>query len=218
MLTINRPVLRVATSAAAVCALIDRLQVLALLPAAEASVRLHRALTTSTELRPIEFELVRSLVARVTARASCDGHFPIEILNATSITEIRNVAERVARREAARLDRRVRRVLDHIGARFATPDDVTLTALAHLAEVSPEHLCRLVRRETGQTLRAHVRQARVAQAARLLTGIAAHMAVKEIAAKVGYENAAQLCREFRRVKGVPPGRYGRAARTEYRRR
>ena len=63
--------------------------------------------------------------------------------------------------------RRIDRVIDHIGAHLADPLD--LAALAGVAHFSPWHFHRIFHALTGETLAEHVRRARLeAAAGRLL--------------------------------------------------
>ncbi|MBF9133615.1 AraC family transcriptional regulator [Plantactinospora sp. S1510] len=87
-------------------------------------------------------------------------------------------------------------------------ENVTLAALARNAEVSAFHLCRVFRAAVGMTPHAYQTQARVRRAKALLR---AGLPIVEVAAEAGFYDQAHLTRHFKRIVGLPPGRYVRDA-------
>jgi transcriptional regulator GlxA family with amidase domain len=87
--------------------------------------------------------------------------------------------------------------------------DIRLSAIASEIQLTPSHLSRLLRRETGLGFEAHLRNARLAHGATLL-GSARH-SVKEVAAAVGYRWAQDFSRHFARRFGMSPARWRRCA-------
>lgn len=83
--------------------------------------------------------------------------------------------------------------------------ELTLRSLAREVGVSSEHLCRVLRRQTGGTFVALLRRARVGAACRLLT--ATSLCMKEIAAHVGFSSPNRFARDFKKVCGVTPSEY-----------
>ncbi|MFF8411584.1 helix-turn-helix domain-containing protein [Streptomyces omiyaensis] len=69
--------------------------------------------------------------------------------------------------------------------------------------VTPGHLTEVVRQATGRTPAALLREARVREAQRLL--VATSLSVRQVAARVGFEDPAYFCRFFRREVGRSPG-------------
>ncbi|MFD0148315.1 AraC family transcriptional regulator [Streptomyces sp. NPDC055721] len=69
--------------------------------------------------------------------------------------------------------------------------------------VTPGHLTELVRAATGRTPAVLLREARVREAQRLL--VATSLSVRQVAARVGFEDPAYFCRFFRREAGRSPG-------------
>lgn len=82
-------------------------------------------------------------------------------------------------------------------------------ALARLAECSPEHLSRSVRRHLGGTPTDVVNEARIAHAARQL--VTTRRSVAEIAAECGLENLGHFYKLFRARHGTSPERYRKYA-------
>ena len=80
----------------------------------------------------------------------------------------------------------------------------TLRRLANRAGLSPFHLERLYLRCTGLTPRQQQTVARLRQARRLLGD---GMGLSEAAAACGFADQSHLNRVFKRLMGVPPGRY-----------
>jgi YesN/AraC family two-component response regulator len=82
---------------------------------------------------------------------------------------------------------------------------LTVRALARELGVSTEHLCRLLKRQTGGTFVSLLRRARVRAACRLLTTTT--LCMKEIAAHVGFSSPNRFARDFKKLCGVTPSEY-----------
>ncbi len=79
----------------------------------------------------------------------------------------------------------------------------SLEALAHAVNLSPHHLRRVFKAETGQTLYTFLLHARLERACELLAD--EKSSVTEVAARCGFYDAAHLSRHFRRAYGCSPG-------------
>jgi AraC-like DNA-binding protein len=111
-------------------------------------------------------------------------------------------AERRAHSPNAWLVREARRaVRAHLEEDFAVSD------LAAELSVSPEHLCRVFRRETGVTPLSYITRARVRRACELL--LEGPLSCKEVCSRMGYDNASHFARTFRRVTGTTPREFRR---------
>ncbi|WP_017601429.1 helix-turn-helix domain-containing protein [Nocardiopsis lucentensis] len=77
--------------------------------------------------------------------------------------------------------------------------------------VTPGHLADAVKRATGRTPGALLRDARTLEAKRLLAGTG--LTVAAVARAVGFTDPAYFCRFFRRETGTSPGRFRRRCRT-----
>jgi len=102
----------------------------------------------------------------------------------------------------------VKQVQDHIQAHLA--GDLSLPALAQVAQLSPYHFLRMYKRATGHTPMAAVRAMRLQRARQLL--ISTRMTLKEVAAQSGFGDAFAMDGVFRRCLGIPPGRLRRLHR------
>ena len=98
---------------------------------------------------------------------------------------------------------RLRRVLERIEA--GPPQSVR--QLAQAVRLSPAHLQRLFKRETGVHIRDLLAENRLRNAARLLS--TTDMEVKEIAYHVGYQHHSSFVRAFQRRYGQAPKDYRR---------
>lgn len=107
-----------------------------------------------------------------------------------------------AGRERAAVQR-ARRYLDEHYA-----EGVRLPELAAHVALSPYHLLRAFHAEVGLPPHAYLAGVRVRQAERL---IAAGRPLAEVAAETGFSSQSHLTHHFKRLIGVTPGRYGRAA-------
>jgi two-component system, response regulator YesN len=77
--------------------------------------------------------------------------------------------------------------------------------VAHDLGVSTEHLCRVIKRQTGLTFVMLLRRARVRAACRLLQTTT--LSMKEIAGRVGFSSASRFDNDFKTVCGVSPSAY-----------
>jgi transcriptional regulator GlxA family with amidase domain len=92
-------------------------------------------------------------------------------------------------------------IAEHLG------DELSVSALAHRAHMSPRNFARAFRREIGATPAAYVEAQRVEAARRLLE--TAHLSVAEVAAACGFGRVETMHRAFRRGVRVTPGQYRR---------
>lgn len=79
----------------------------------------------------------------------------------------------------------------------------SVRAYAERIGVTPGHLTEAVKAATGRPASALVREARVREAKRLLTGTG--LTVRQVASRVGFTDPAYFCRFFRRETGMSPG-------------
>ena len=79
---------------------------------------------------------------------------------------------------------------------------ISLSDLASIAGVTPEHLCRLFRTATGQGPVATVRMARLDRALVLLTR--SNYSIREIASMCGFGSPFHFSRRFKEAFGWPP--------------
>jgi transcriptional regulator GlxA family with amidase domain len=82
---------------------------------------------------------------------------------------------------------------------------ITLEEVAHRIATSPRQLQRVFTEHAGLGFRSYLRRLRLSNAADLLTGT--DLSVGEIADAVGYGDASQFAKSFKRMYGVSPSRY-----------
>lgn len=143
-----------------------------------------------------------SLAYRLNSQETTDWQIAIEeaVHNvlAQAFTHYGGTELRAARREPVA----VKRVRARIAAGVEAGEALTLAALADEAGLNPSYLIRSVKRATGLTPHAHIVQARVDHARRmLLDGVPA----AEAAVAAGFADQPHLIRHFRRHYGVTPG-------------
>ena len=83
--------------------------------------------------------------------------------------------------------------------------------LAHTVGLSPTHLRRLFRQETGVSLSQYSKQLRMTEACRLLQTTL--LSVKQVAAKAGAGDVSHFIRSFEKTYGMSPTRYRRHVTT-----
>lgn len=83
-------------------------------------------------------------------------------------------------------------------------ENPSLEQLAQLAGLSPYHLVRVFKQQTGLPPHTYLVQVRVEQAKRVLqTG----SSIAEVAAATGFADQSHLTRRFKRIVGVTPGQF-----------
>jgi AraC family transcriptional regulator len=82
---------------------------------------------------------------------------------------------------------------------------LTLAEIGRAAGVHPVHLARMFRKAHGCSVGEYVRRLRITTARVALVNSSAPLA--DIAAMAGFADQSHLCRTFRRLVGVTPGRY-----------
>lgn len=100
----------------------------------------------------------------------------------------------------ARLERSVQHVSDNLTG------DLSLTALADAACLSPFHFHRLFKQHTGETVREHVERVRLEHAVGLRRR-RPELGLAEVAAACGYGSQTVFARAFRRRFGVTPAAF-----------
>lgn len=98
---------------------------------------------------------------------------------------------------------RTQRVIAFIHSHLHAPLDAG--HLASVADMSVSRMNTVFRQATGYSPLEYVRQVRVAEARRLLAD--PELAVKEIAARIGFEDGFHFSRVFRRTDGLSPTEY-----------
>ncbi|MFD0685792.1 AraC family transcriptional regulator [Actinomadura fibrosa] len=88
-------------------------------------------------------------------------------------------------------------------------ENIALRALAQHAGLSPFHLCRVFRASVGMSPHAYQTHLRIRRARELLRS---GMPITEVAVASGFYDQAHLARHFKRIVGLPPGRYARSGR------
>ena len=101
------------------------------------------------------------------------------------------------------MDKRVRAALSFLERHYAeAPDYHTLAEQLGVGLGRLEHL---FKRDTGTSMREHVRQCRVAAAAEMLA--TTRRRVSEIGCAVGFHDSANFCHAFKETYGVGPREY-----------
>jgi len=96
----------------------------------------------------------------------------------------------------------VQAVRDFLDAHYA--DNVSLATLAAQVNLSPFHLLRVFKQETGLSPHTYLTQTRIWRARKLLL---AGFPIADVAAQTGFADQSHLTRRFKRVVGVTPGQY-----------
>jgi len=96
----------------------------------------------------------------------------------------------------------VQRVREYLHDHCA--ENVSLSTLAEVAQLSAFHLCRMFTREVGLPPHRYQTQVRIAQAKRLLI---CGVPLEQVALETGFSHQSHFWRHFKQIVGVTPGRY-----------
>jgi AraC-like DNA-binding protein len=96
----------------------------------------------------------------------------------------------------------VQRAREYIHAYY--PFDITLDDVANAAGLSPFHLSRVFKKETGLPPHKYLTQVRVQRAQDLLQG---GLPIVDVACATGFADQSHLTKWFKRIVGIPPGAY-----------
>jgi transcriptional regulator GlxA family with amidase domain len=84
-------------------------------------------------------------------------------------------------------------------------EPLRMTALARLAGLSTAHFGVLFKEQTGSSPRDYLHLLRIHKACQLLR--ASNLQIKEIAARLGYQDQFHFSRQFKAFEGVSPSDY-----------
>lgn len=98
-------------------------------------------------------------------------------------------------------------IFNHIDENFT--DDLTITALSRMVNLSCFHFCRLFKQITGKTLSEYVNGVRIEKAERLL--LEHEYTIGEVAAMCGYNDINYFSRVFKMHRNMSPSRFRSAS-------
>lgn len=93
------------------------------------------------------------------------------------------------------------------------PRDIRLTDISRQLDISCEHLCRVFKKETGNTLQNFILRQRIFHACDLIRN--AQLSLKEIAFKMGYDTQSHFSRAFKKILGITPGEYKTSSSSQF---
>ncbi len=104
----------------------------------------------------------------------------------------------------------VRRICEYIDAHLS--EDVGRKELADLVYLSPDHMARVFKKETGMTLTDYIVEKKMKKSAELLEKT--EFSVSFIASYIGYSNLSHFSGAFKNFSGLSPSKYRETYRKE----
>ncbi|HMJ08686.1 MAG TPA: AraC family transcriptional regulator [Pyrinomonadaceae bacterium] len=98
---------------------------------------------------------------------------------------------------------RLKRVLDYIGDNLS--EDLSLSLLSSVADMSPHYFSALFKNSTGKTIHSYVVNQRIESAKRRLKD--PERSIIDVGMDVGFQNPSHFARVFRKMVGIPPSAY-----------
>lgn len=105
----------------------------------------------------------------------------------------------------------VARILEELNRNYAT--NISLAALAEANHISPAHLSRLFKAQTGLSFQDYLSSLRLKQARKLLES-GEKLSMTQIAARCGFNDSNYFSTRFRQLYGMSPLRYRKACRSD----
>ena len=97
----------------------------------------------------------------------------------------------------------IQRIIEYIDHHYA--EDLSRTTLADMVYLSADHLARIFKKETGETLVKYITDKRINAAKELLSDTKTPIA--QVASEVGYDNYSYFTKIFKEKTGFSPGDY-----------
>ena len=104
------------------------------------------------------------------------------------------------------------RVLNYLEDNLSERDH-SLSRLARIAGMSPFHFCRIFKKHTDHSPMRYLTRIRVEAAKKLLKYHSHAMSISQIASSLGFYDASNLNRHFKRLTGLPPSEFARSAKS-----
>jgi AraC-like DNA-binding protein len=127
-----------------------------------------------------------------------------EFVKNAVLTAIKSPAERSVHGGTSHVGRATEEVKEIIRREF--PHDLTISDIAKRLYLSPNHLSRLFKAETGQTITGFMIQVRLEHAKRLLRTDRS-LKTYEVGDRVGYPDPVYFNKLFKRIVGMTPKQY-----------
>ena len=97
----------------------------------------------------------------------------------------------------------IQRITDYIDHHYK--EEISRTKLAEMVFLSPDHLARMFKRDTGETLVKYITDKRMAAAKEMLSQ--SDTPIYQVALQVGYDNYSYFTKAFKQKVGLSPGDY-----------
>ncbi len=97
----------------------------------------------------------------------------------------------------------IQRIIEYIDHHYK--EDLSRSTLADMVYLSADHLARIFKKETGETLVKYITDKRINASKELLSGTKTPIA--QVASEVGYDNYSYFTKIFKEKIGVSPGDY-----------
>lgn len=113
------------------------------------------------------------------------------------------LAEEGKKRKPTKQDNYLRKMIDYIQERY--PENIGVAHVAEAGGISPSQANNIFKQETGNAVYDYITRVRIEKAEELLKHT--NLKVTEISEKVGYASENSFIRNFKKIKGVTPGKY-----------
>ncbi len=116
------------------------------------------------------------------------------------IAQLVSVASEIDRLQRKKTKSIISQIMEEIRNRCC--EDITIQMLADEFHYTPNYICMLFKKETGESFKEYLTKIRINNAKALITN--SSLKVYEIAEKVGYKDPDYFTRIFRKYTGVTP--------------
>jgi two-component system response regulator YesN len=124
-------------------------------------------------------------------------------LHQMTLDEATYLAEEVKKRKPTKHDNYFRKMVDYIQDHY--PENIGVSQVAEAGGISQSQANVLFKQETGTSIYDFITQVRIEKAEELLKNT--NLKVTEISEKVGYASENSFIRNFKKIKGITPGKF-----------
>jgi len=90
-------------------------------------------------------------------------------------------------------------------------EEITLESLAHMINVTPQYLSKIIKEDSGMTFKEYLTELRIEEAKKLLSK--GQINIKDVGFDVGYNDTSYFIRTFKKYEGITPKDYQRMVKT-----
>ncbi len=149
----------------------------------------------------MEFQLINYSKTALMISYSNDAFIQLNLFRITLIITghmLRNLQQTLKTKKNS-----IQRIVEYIDHHYY--EDINRSILADMVYLSADHLARIFKKETGETLVKYITDKRINAAKSLLSQT--NISISQVSCQVGYDNYSYFTKIFKQRTGLSPGDY-----------